>query len=220
MICRDEVFKPVVTRTAMKKECEIVKVLVKWPPIQIPLAHLNWCLAFQFAGAAVVWQGHVDDLKARDPRGSNTLYSALVGPRSSACASSASTVPGSPTTSPVGLTFRYTKETGEGSGDDAEQKLSPALRRSGGGPWESSALTLRFSESEVVYFQPLWLEVIDFAWEGLLGAAVWGGITDSSVETSSAPAEGRSASGESRVLRSTVDHGTRLQYPLSYRTGV
>lgn len=26
----------------------------------------------------------------------------------------------------------------------------------------------------MVYLQPLWLEVIDFLWEGVLGAAVWG----------------------------------------------
>lgn len=32
--------------------------------------------------------------------------------------------------------------------------------------------------TQVVYLQPLWLEVIDFLWEGVLGAAVWGGSAE------------------------------------------
>lgn len=32
---------------------------------------------------------------------------------------------------------------------------------------------------QVVYFQPIWLEVIDFMWEGVLGTAVWGGSAES-----------------------------------------
>lgn len=93
--------------------------------------------------------------------------------------------------SPVALNFRYAKERGEGDltpldtipADFAPAK-SPATEapRSGesgvSGPWESSILSLSFSELRATYVQPLWLEVIDFMWEGVLGTAVWGGSAE------------------------------------------
>ncbi|CAM9181313.1 unnamed protein product, partial [Ectocarpus fasciculatus] len=133
--------------------------------------------------STVVWDGRLDDLTARDPRASNLLYSTLVGRPS----------PPRPTVqqpaSPVALTFRYSKEKGDESGGDPSVAATvppTALRQASSGetaptegrvavPWESSSLSLSFSELQVVYFQPLWLEVIDFLWEGVLGAAVWGG---------------------------------------------
>lgn len=128
----------------------------------------------------MVWDGRLDDLTARDPRASNLLYSTLVGrpspPRPSA----------QQPESPVSLTFRYSKEKGAESGEGpyVADRIPPAALLQGAtapaegrvaGPWESSFLSLSFSELQVVYFQPLWLEVIDFLWEGVLGAAVWGG---------------------------------------------
>ena len=75
------------------------------------------------------------------------------------------------------MTFRFAKETWEGIVADVPGGPSgSALSREGRRELlEKSALALRFSEMKVVYFQPLWLEVVDYLWEGVLGAAVWGG---------------------------------------------
>lgn len=51
---------------------------------------------------------------------------------------------------------------------------------------------------QVVYFQPIWLEVIDFMWEGVLGTAVWGGSAES---------------GECFPRRVVVSHGRCHQRP-------
>ncbi|CAN0106966.1 unnamed protein product, partial [Ectocarpus sp. 12 AP-2014] len=137
--------------------------------------------------STVVWDGRLDDLTARDPRASNLLYSTLVGRPS----------PPRPTAqqpeSPVSLAFRYSKEKGDESGEGpyVADPIPPAALPQGAtapaegrvaGPWESSSLSLSFSELQVVYFQPLWLEVIDFLLEGVLGAAVWGGSAVSEEE--------------------------------------
>ncbi|CAM9294606.1 unnamed protein product, partial [Hapterophycus canaliculatus] len=147
--------------------------------------------------SAVVWNGEVKDLKARDPRGSNLLYSNLVGPP---CVPYAKE--GQPL-SPVALTFRYSKERGAGTliptdttAKDFASGRSPASEASAPGesgvrgPWESSVLSLSFSELQAVYVQPLWLEVIDFMWEGVLGTAVWGGPAEPETERNTpAPSE-------------------------------
>lgn len=128
-----------------------------------------------------MWDGRLDGLTARDPRGSNVLYSTLVG-RPSPPRPTAQQQPASP----VALTFRYSKEKGDETGESpyVADPIPPMALRQGAiapaevrvaGPWESSSLSLSFSELQVVYLQPLWLEVIDFLWEGVLGAAVWGG---------------------------------------------
>ncbi|CAM9381385.1 unnamed protein product, partial [Sphacelaria rigidula] len=99
--------------------------------------------------------GSVNGLKARDPRHSNVLYSLLVGPVTTG-------------DSPVRLDFRYSKEKEwENSVASAAGVSSPCL--------ESSVLSLSISEARVVYLQPLWLEVIDYLWTGILNTVIWGG---------------------------------------------
>lgn len=159
----------------------------------------------------MIWNGQVKDLEARDPKGSNVLYSALVGRPSLS-----SVKEGHPAPS-VALTFRYAKERGVGDltspyitrkelapvGSPASE--APAPKASGiSGPWESSVLSLSLTELQAVYVQPLWLEFIDFLWEGVLGTAVWGG----SVEPETARGASKSGEGvcgkerrEGRVLR-------------------
>lgn len=94
------------------------------------------------------------------------FYSALVGP------SLANVNTKAPST-PVVLSFRYAKEGKRGcvAALPGVSMIPTALEET---PWESSTLSLSLSECTVVYFQPLWLEAIDFLWEGVLGSAVWG----------------------------------------------
>lgn len=58
-------------------------------------------------------------------------------------------------------------------------------------------MSLDFSEVKLVYFQPLWLEAIDFLWEGLLGTAVWGGAAE--VEADAVSDSGESWSFDDRA---------------------
>lgn len=77
----------------------------------------------------MVWAGRVEDLKATDPRGSNLLYSTLVGPvppvpplpplsREHRKDGAPSGRPAA-AASPVALSFRYAKERGGGMGNPA-----------------------------------------------------------------------------------------------------
>ena len=132
----------------------------------------------------MVWRGRLDDLKATDPRQSNLLYSVLIGPPPQSAPEDGSTL----RPPPVTLDFRYVKEKGRGGRIAGVPGTSPeavALARAAssvtpgsGCPWESSVLSLDFSRLSVAYVQPLWLEAIDFLWEGVLGAAVWGGSSE------------------------------------------
>lgn len=60
-------------------------------------------------------------------------------------------------------------------------------------------LTVDFSRLSLAYVQPLWLEGIDFLWEGVLGAAVWGGSSEAEGEAEAGvgPEGGWSDTGES-----------------------
>lgn len=58
----------------------------------------------------------------------------------------------------------------------------------------------------MVYFQPLWLEVIDFLWEGVLGTAVWGGSAESD-EPPPAAAAAATAPGELEAPAATEAGG-------------
>lgn len=95
------------------------------------------------------------------------FYSSLVGP---SLPNADTKMPGTP----VALSFRYAKEKKGG-----RIAVVPGVSRASASledtPWESSTLSLSLSECTVVYVQPLWLEAIDFLWEGVLGSAVWGG---------------------------------------------
>lgn len=131
------------------------------------------------AGTAVVWKGILEDLRARDPRLSNSLYSSLLEPRSAHG-------------SPVVLKFRFSKQRGERVSGEGPASTAPCLasparptpdspaRASGSAAfkWESSLLSLDFSEARLVHFQPLSLEAVDYLWEGVLGPAVWGGAVN------------------------------------------
>lgn len=113
------------------------------------------------AASAIVWRGSLEDLRARDPRLSNSRYSSLIEPISSDA-------------SHVVLNFRYSRRKG---GHVSPRSPLTAERESPShlGAWESAKLSLDFSEARVVYLQPLWLEAVDYLWEGVLGSAVWGG---------------------------------------------
>lgn len=132
--------------------------------------------------ATVLWKGRLEDVSINDPRGSNVIYSKLVRSHSpippTLGGADGERSGRSPPASPVQLTFYYSKRNGSGAsrsaavvgeapGDDYPSSFSF--------PWEKSILSLSFSALEVVYFQPLWLEAIDYLWEGVLGSAVWGG---------------------------------------------
>lgn len=121
--------------------------------------------------SAVVWTGRVEGLKATDPRGSNLLYSTLVGPLRPPPkgANREDCSPGRPrpaVASPVALGFRYVKEKGSGVGSlgGVSGVDWPAAAAAGGGggggeevvdicencgPWESSDLSLSFTELQV-----------------------------------------------------------------------
>lgn len=118
--------------------------------------------------SAVVWTGRVEDLQATDPRGSNVLYSTLVGPLPrppqlppgrEKQEDSSSGRQRSAAVAPVALSFRYAKEKGEGAGNRAGVSGVdlPAAGAGAGvangceerGPWESSVLSLSFTELQV-----------------------------------------------------------------------
>lgn len=141
-----------------------------------------------------MWRGRLDDLKATDPRQSNPLYSVLMGPPPQSAPEDGSTFQ----PPPVALDFRYVKEKGRrgrlagvpGSSLEGAALAWAASSASpdSGCPWESSVLSLDFSRLSIAYVQPLWLEAIDFLWEGVLGAAVWGGSSEPEEEAEPATA--------------------------------
>lgn len=114
---------------------------------------------------------------------------------------------------PVTLDFRYVKEKGRGeriAGVPGSSPEAVALARAAstvapdsGCPWESSVLSLDFSRLSVAYVQPLWLEAIDFLWEGVLGAAVWGGSSEP--EEKAEPGKGPSDNGKREGRRETEE---------------
>ncbi len=64
-----------------------------------------------------------------------------------------------------------------------------------------------YRTTQVVYFQPLWLEVIDFLWEGVLGAAVWGGAAEPATPPAAASGEncGRFSMDSHRLFFDVVE---------------
>ncbi len=101
----------------------------------------------------------MEGLRARDPRGSNPVYSVLVGPPP--VVKDAAAAVGAPATAaptPVALTFRYAKEMSGGGRAATAGGASVASSGGGGatqtvaaaGPWETSALSLNFTELQVL----------------------------------------------------------------------
>lgn len=96
-----------------------------------------------------------------DPRGSNPVYSMLVGPPpldEDAAAAVATGAPATAAPTPVALSFRYAKEMSGGGRAAAAGGASVASSGGGAatpavaaaGPWETSALSLSFTKLQVL----------------------------------------------------------------------
>ncbi|CAM9140671.1 unnamed protein product [Choristocarpus tenellus] len=148
-----------------------------------------------------VWSGSLSGFGAMDPCLSNIHFREVVGPIPNVASSEPGEETSHPDGGKsVSLFFTYNKTWGIGSspcsvqseGRDhrnaQEESLCSMLCEGKEGassedewkgnvhcvPWETSSLFLSVSQCRVVYVQPLWLEVVDYLWEGLLGEAVWG----------------------------------------------